>query len=702
MSDELKLKIVLDTGEVKTGFLSLEKSAKQTTDKIAQNAKSSGGFSGLSEGVEKLKGSVLGLVGPHAAAAAAIAFAAKKSFDFALAGEQVNAVNIQFKNLAYSAGLAADSFSDAIVKSTQGLIDDEDALQIASKGIIALGENASKLPAILDASRSVSRGLGKDFKSTFEDLSTFVEVGNAKVLRQYGIVLNLEDAYKKAAKSIGITADQLNEQQKQTIRSNLVLDEIPKKFSAAADSVTPLKDAFDRLKVSVSNSLEAVQSRFASFLTSVFVDKADLSNIGLTRLGQLSKEAADEIYVLNNRINEIQADKLGSKSVQASAELASLRDRLKEVNAERDKLFIQQSAASDNELFAALDASRAPKQSDNPDALKITPEQEAAAAAARAKRLSDLNQFVLSQNKIILDGELKNNESIIDARNRISNINALYDQQQIQLEQDKNLKLAQIDEQFSGVKGFSENQREQAKLAALAAFNQQQVDLETAKNLKIKALQDQANLDSVTGFNYVSTAFSQMAEGFSAAAIDFSNTAATAFKNVGKTALQTIGNGVGQAFAAFGSALASGDDAGQAFLESMLGVFADVAIQLGTSFIMQGIAHSLNPLTPGLGGPLIGAGAALATFGGVLKALSGGKSKASTASDSGGGIASSPSAATELTPTQDLQRQEAGTAVSVVIQGDVLDSEESGSRVVALINQAFDKKGVVINQGALA
>jgi hypothetical protein len=123
---------------------------------------------------------------------------------------------------------------------------------------------------------------------------------------------------------------------------------------------------------------------------------------------------------------------------------------------------------------------------------------------------------------------------------------------------------------------------------------------------------------------------------------------------------------------------------------------------LGTSYILQGIALSANPLTPGIGGPLIAAGAALATFGGLLKAFSGGKSKAGGGADTGGGIASSPASSTELTQPENLQRAEAGTQVSVVIQGDVLDSDESGSRIVGLINSAFDKKGVVINQGVLA
>ena len=133
-----------------------------------------------------------------------------------------------------------------------------------------------------------------------------------------------------------------------------------------------------------------------------------------------------------------------------------------------------------------------------------------------------------------------------------------------------------------------------------------------------------------------------------------------------------------------------------------IGIFADIAIQLGTSYILQGIAASANPFTPGIGAGMITAGAALATFGGVLKGLSGGKSQTSASADTGGGIASSPSTSTDLTQPQDLQRAEATTGVSIVIQGDVLDSDESGSRIVNLINSAFDKKGVVINQGVMA
>lgn len=201
----------------------------------------------------------------------------------------------------------------------------------------------------------------------------------------------------------------------------------------------------------------------------------------------------------------------------------------------------------------------------------------------------------------------------------------------------------------------------------------------------------------------VSGLFDGFTGGFSAALADFSKDAVKNFQDVGRAAFKTLGTGVGQAFAAFGQALASGEDAGKAFLQSLVGVFADIAIQLGTSYILQGIAASANPLTPGIGGPLIAAGIGLATFGGLLKGFAGGKSTASASgASSGGGIAASPSPSTEFVPEQNIERTAPGTQVQVVIQGDILDSDDSGSRIVNLINQAFDKKGVSIQQGAFA
>lgn len=736
MSDELRIKVVLDNGDVKEGFLSLEKQADKTAKKVGQSFDKKGsGLENLAEGAEAVAGGIgsmtqaaIRAAGPYGTLAAAIATAATATVGMAFAGEQVVAINAQFANVASSAGLAAEQFGESIIKATEGLIDDEDALKIATQGIIALGDQASKIPAILDAARGASRALGKDFKTTFEDLSTFVEFGNARVLRNYGIVLDLEKAYSDAAKSIGLTSAALTEQQKQQVRANLVLDEVPKKFSAAASSVTPLKDAFDRLKVSAENALESISvktnKKTGGFLASFINELTEVTKNGLTAgqaitlllnptalLASILKEAstsakvlastslevlrtkstetANEIDVLNSKILELTKERKEAKGISNLAgidvTIASYKNEIKSLQQELnlvDTEITKQTAARGSQNFAdqAL-----------PEPLKKTKAQNDLTEKEDLKRLNDLQAYVSAQDKLVIDAEIKRIETLTNLDQKLTAQKVSNDQQSILLEQQKNAALAQVNEQFSTEKGFSQEQRDIAALAVKQNFHLQEQALEQQNADKIKLIEDSKNLGVLNSYKSFTT-------GFSAATDEFRLNAAKNFQEVGKQAFRTIATGVGSAFSAYGKALKAGDDAGQAFLDSTLKLFGDLATNLGTYYITLGLAKLFaTPKEQAEAPALISAGAALAVLGGFL-----GGTGPQAKEDTGGGIASSPSTSTDLTQPQDLQRAEATTGVSVVIQGDVLDSDESGSRIVALINSAFDKKGVVINQGVMA
>jgi hypothetical protein len=190
---------------------------------------------------------------------------------------------------------------------------------------------------------------------------------------------------------------------------------------------------------------------------------------------------------------------------------------------------------------------------------------------------------------------------------------------------------------------------------------------------------------------------------------EIENNVVTTTENI-KTNVDALANivksGMSQAIASIGAALVNGQGLFDDFGKGIVGIMGDLAINIGTTLLFTGTAieafiTSINSLLPGSGFAAAAAGLGLIIFGGALKA-SVGKGGGGAPSASGGGIASNPSSSTDMTPTQDLQNQQPQTAVSVVIQGDVLDSDESGSRIVSLINQAFDKKGVVINQGVMA
>lgn len=193
----------------------------------------------------------------------------------------------------------------------------------------------------------------------------------------------------------------------------------------------------------------------------------------------------------------------------------------------------------------------------------------------------------------------------------------------------------------------------------------------------------------------VTQSVSEYFNGMKSAAIDLSMTAQKSFQEMGRSAFNTIGTGIGGAFAAFGKAASKGEDALQAFANSLLNTMGQMAVQLGSQFILQGIAYMWAGMPNGPA--LIGAGAALAAFGGILSGVGGGATAqggGTAAATSGGGVASEPaSVASDMVNNEPAK---IATQVNLTIAGSVYDSEETGMRIVNLINSAFEKQGAVL------
>jgi hypothetical protein len=197
----------------------------------------------------------------------------------------------------------------------------------------------------------------------------------------------------------------------------------------------------------------------------------------------------------------------------------------------------------------------------------------------------------------------------------------------------------------------------------------------------------------------VGEGFTLALDGMAASAADFALKAGDNFRKVGASMFQALGSGAGQAFAAFGKAIAKGENAMQAFLNSLISSMGQMAIQLGTQFILQGIAYMWAGLPNG--GALIAAGGALAAFGGILSAVGGGGGGGGGASAGGGGGGSS---AAPMSP--DIQGQEdvaaleprkPETNITVQVQGNILDRRQTGLELAEVIQETFGTNGVNYN-----
>lgn len=171
-------------------------------------------------------------------------------------------------------------------------------------------------------------------------------------------------------------------------------------------------------------------------------------------------------------------------------------------------------------------------------------------------------------------------------------------------------------------------------------------------------------------------------------ATDQLNSIANLSKQTGAIFKAGFANVISQSIQQIVSNLAKGGDAFSGFAKLLLGLFGDIAIQIGTAAILAGITiESLFGLD---GAAAVAAGAGLVAIGAIMKAFTGGSAAPSAGLDSSANtFASNPQTAL----TEEDQRENRETGVTINIQGDVLDSEQSSLRISELLQNAISNQG---------
>lgn len=165
---------------------------------------------------------------------------------------------------------------------------------------------------------------------------------------------------------------------------------------------------------------------------------------------------------------------------------------------------------------------------------------------------------------------------------------------------------------------------------------------------------------------------------------------------VGAQIQQGFGNAISQGIQAAVRALATGQNAFAAFGKAVIGVFGDLAIQLGTFFIVTSSAlASLKSLDP-TGG--IAAGIALVALGTFLKILAGAGSSGPQVNGVGGNAPLTPDLATNPV-NQPPERLERETRVAINVEGTVLDPISVGQQIASILNDTFSATGTRVVTG---
>lgn len=139
--------------------------------------------------------------------------------------------------------------------------------------------------------------------------------------------------------------------------------------------------------------------------------------------------------------------------------------------------------------------------------------------------------------------------------------------------------------------------------------------------------------------------------------------------------------------------LITGEKGFDGFGKAVLGILGTLATQLGQTLLMTGIG--MKALLDLSGVQAIAAGIGLLALGSILSSMSGGGGTSPAATGASTDVTATPTVGGPIEAVgedepEEIERQQ---QVQVQVAGDVLDSEETGLRIVDVLEKHFDTKG---------
>jgi hypothetical protein len=306
----LVVKLEADINSFKTDLLrgqkSVEDAAKQmgaAVDKFAE--KSEEGFGDL----HAMIGTTAKILGAGGALYEALELT-KKAMEVVFEGENIRATNQQFEILARNAGVAGEALKEGLVGAANGLVDDTDLIKQANSSLVAMGSVAKDLPKVMDLARQATAAFGGSAAQNFEAMATAIANGNMRALKNLGIVVDEEAAYKKFAEGLNKTAEELSQTGKQQALMNAVLEKGQAAFKGVDDSILKNQTTWTQFKVTMGQVGETATLAFEK-IAGPYVQ---------TLLQNLKAMSEDAKRSMTANFGE------GAEKAQASVEI--LRDKL--------------------------------------------------------------------------------------------------------------------------------------------------------------------------------------------------------------------------------------------------------------------------------------------------------------------------------------------------------------------------------------
>lgn len=205
------------------------------------------------EALTQLKTGLIGIVGPAAAAQAALQ-AIPAAIDLAKLGAQADLVRTRFDSLAQTAGMAGDELLAALRTGSGGEISDLNLQLAANKAqLLGVADSAEEFGVLMSIARDRAQQMGITTTQAFDDLVTGLGRGSRLILDNLGILVNADAANAAYAASIGKTVTALTDQERKQALINQVIKDGQTTLAATGGAVESAASAQARLGASIDN-----------------------------------------------------------------------------------------------------------------------------------------------------------------------------------------------------------------------------------------------------------------------------------------------------------------------------------------------------------------------------------------------------------------------------------------------------------------
>lgn len=586
--------------------------------------------------------------------------AVKEGIDLTVEAEKINQVTASFNALAKSAGLSAEVLKNELTAAAHGLVSETDLLQSANKAIIAMGENAGRIPQVMELARKATIVFGGDLISNFENINRGLATGNTRMLKRYGLVVDASKAEDAYAKSLGVSREYLDDNGKRLAVMNAAMEQGAEKF----------KD-IDEKSLKATNSLKQIGATFK-----------DLGEIAVLAWGRIAGPAVSSwLEKVAGAFHEIKVravEAWGGASEKAENHKTYLEQNTQEL--EKQIALYRQNGLTQQADFYSVQLAK-----QKAELAGITQEQEKAVALEKEKAAADgaggakgvdTDKLLKARQKFEADLAKIHKERVdtdVKVETDAEQVKARIDAQSEAIRTEAALKIAKLDKELNdaGIRDEQTHAKMREDINKKAdndiLKNEQQLDADRIKALKNYEEQTKnTSKGIVAGFR---------SEGEQARQ-NFTNMA-----KFGHTAFSAIGSNATSAFEALGNGSKNAADALKGFF---FGAMGDIAEQQGEIMLLMGLWPP-NPVAIAAGGALIALGAA-------LKSVAGGSSSGSSGAVSGGGSAFSPDVTSNNSPGNAAPSPQAAEkkTVTVAIQGNYFETDQTRNRLMEMIREAGD------------